>query len=365
VAAKAQIDHAELVQALERIDTYHMSTMSKASLASVTKQESALSTVMSTISKSSRFRVVSSESVVVHVASDLASPSRGADYFHQVSRQSFEILPSEVELLGEIGRGAFGIVYKGLWRKQLVAVKKLIVDPSVSSVQRVQIHASFEQEVAMLCSVKHASLLLAYGACLDPASAFIVSEYMPKGSLFDLLHGASPTPPTESQSIDMALQILRGVVYMHCSNPIIIHRDIKSHNVLIDSNGVCKISDFGLAKTLHRCSTSNITMRGRAPTDGGTLVYMSPEVLAGKDADETDDMYAVGVLLWELFSRQIPWAGKTEHQIISLVSVHKRKLPQLSTIQPQLDALLQQLMAATEMRPTADQALQRLEDIRV
>ena len=102
--------------------------------------------------------------------------------------------------------------------------------------------------------------------------------------------------------------------------------------------------------------------RASSPVQGGTLVYMSPQLLSGDklDADTSDDMYSVGVLLWELFSGRIPWAGYREPQIVSMVSVLQKRLPVLQLQPVAIDQLLQELMGPPSDRPSATQARARL-----
>jgi len=113
-------------------------------------------------------------------------------------------------------------------------------------------------------------------------------------SLFKLLHD-SKTPLSEDTLIRYATDVAEGIKYLHSRRPVMIHRDIKTHNLLISDDGRVKLCDFGLVTT-------------RATT-AGTPNYMAPELLGDAPFSKAVDVYAFGVVLWELFARKVPFMG--------------------------------------------------------
>lgn len=120
---------------------------------------------------------------------------------------------------------------------------------------------------------------------------------MPNGSLYDLLHHSSSKPPGWSRRLRFALQIARVVHFLHSSNPPVIHRDIKSSNILIDANFNARLSDFGLALRGH---VEDVRVRCTPPA--GTLGYLDPGYLAPGDLSTKSDVFSFGILLLELIS---------------------------------------------------------------
>jgi hypothetical protein len=396
-ATAADLQPGEALEALDQAKAY-LQSMAKLTSRVLTKQEAALCTIAS-FTRTSMTSVPSgwADSKQLHDSgSGLASPSApeltdavllspsssspvhspvspGVVYIHLVSNRSFLIRPDEIVLSSEVlGRGAFGIVRKATFRGDTVAVKHLVEDAgALAGASGQQVRACFEQEVAIMCSIKHPFLLLVRGACFEPKNFFIVTEWMEGGSLFDILHAGGPGAPVLSlrRRLAMSLDIACGVVAMHNNSPVLVHGDLKSHSVLLDRKGTCKLADFGLAKSVQAAATAVrlSTRRGSPPVDGGTLVYLSPALLSqdtpSADAGVVDDLYALGVLLWELFSSRIPWAGLREVQILTQVVVLKHRLPVLPSLPDELNRIIQQLMGPPEGRPTAVKTRQRLTEV--
>ncbi|KAF3440233.1 hypothetical protein FNV43_RR18516 [Rhamnella rubrinervis] len=167
----------------------------------------------------------------------------------------------------EIGRGAFGTVYKGVILnniQKVIAVKRL---------DKVLRHGEkeFQTEMKVIGKTHHRNLVRLIGFCLDGPNRLLVYEYMSNGSLADTLF-APKTPPPWEKRMQIAHNIARGILYLHeeCMSKI-IHCDIKPQNILLDENGCAKISDFGLAKLLQPDQTRTFTgIRG-------TRGYVAPE----------------------------------------------------------------------------------------
>lgn len=155
----------------------------------------------------------------------------------------FEVRWEELVLGDVLGQGAFGRVHRARWRGSVVAVKTVIAPPSLTLVD------DFAAEVAVISSLRHPNVLLFMAACTaSPTHLALVTELAPQGSLWDLIHRAGAAIPV-ARVLDVALGIARGMAYLHSARPSpILHRDLKSGNVLLDGHGTVKVSDFGLAR---------------------------------------------------------------------------------------------------------------------
>ncbi|KAK8308626.1 hypothetical protein V6Z12_D02G073200 [Gossypium hirsutum] len=158
---------------------------------------------------------------------------------------------------------------------------------------------SFRQEVSLMKRLRHPNVLLFMGAVTSPQRLCIVTEFLQRGSLFRLLQ-RNAAKLERKRRVHMALDIAQGMNYLHHCNPTIVHRDLKSSNLLVDKNWTVKVGDFGLSRLKH--ATFLTTKTGK-----GTPHWMAPEVLRNEPSDEKSDIYSFGVILWELATGKIPW----------------------------------------------------------
>ncbi|KAJ0799339.1 putative protein kinase RLK-Pelle-SD-2b family [Helianthus annuus] len=188
----------------------------------------------------------------------------------------------------ELGRGAFGIVYKGEIGTTTVAVKKL--ETVVQDVQK-----EFKTEVNTIARTHHKNLVQLLGYCDDDEQRLLIYEYMSNGTLAVFLFGDKK--PSWKQRTYIAVGVAKGLTYLHedCSNRI-IHCDIKPQNILLDDYYNAKIADFGLAKLLMiNQSRTNTGIRG-------TKGYVAPEWFRNTPVTFKVDVYSFGVLLFEIIS---------------------------------------------------------------
>ncbi|PHT50802.1 Serine/threonine-protein kinase-like protein [Capsicum baccatum] len=195
-----------------------------------------------------------------------------------------------------LGKGSHGYVYKAHLHqyKLIAAVKKskLAEPPRHSSS-----NSPAENEIEILSRVYHPRLVNLLGYAVDSKqNKLIVVEFMPNGSLYELLHSDSK-PPSWTRRVRFALQIARGVHFLHCSNPPVIHRDIKSSNILIDGNFSARLGDFGLSL---RGNVEDVVVKSTPPA--GTLGYLDPAYLAPGDLSTKSDVFSFGILLLEIIS---------------------------------------------------------------
>lgn len=223
--------------------------------------------------------------------------------------RNWKILPHTVEFIELIGSGAAGKVYRGLHEGKTVAIKVL----NASSAQEVD---EFVKEFAVIQAIQSENVVKLYGA-IRAERLSMVMEFCARGSLFDLLSKA----PVEISWMDvfkLMLQICRGLEAIHSKK--VLHRDLKSLNILLTETGDVRICDFGLS----RFDTSkNITTLGRLR---GTYAYTAPEIYFGELFTVKSDIFSLGIVLWELVYRcvnrsyQYPYAEypelKMDFQII-------------------------------------------------
>ncbi|KAA8528338.1 hypothetical protein F0562_035693 [Nyssa sinensis] len=196
-----------------------------------------------------------------------------------------------------LGKGSHGSVYKAILDdgRLVAAVKKTttISNPSDYNIN----NSPAENEIEILSRIRNPRLVNLLGFGVDSNERkLIVVEFMPNGSLYDLLHTAT-RPPGWSRRVRLALQIAKAVQHLHSSNPPVIHRDIKSSNVLLDDNWNARLGDFGLALRGH---VEDVRVSCTPPA--GTLGYLDPGYLAPADLSTKSDVFSFGILLLEIVS---------------------------------------------------------------
>jgi serine/threonine protein kinase len=231
---------------------------------------------------------------------DPSETSKKLITFHGDLPYSSTELIEKLESLDEediVGSGGFGTVYRMVMNDLgTFAVKK--IDRSRQGSDRV-----FEREVEILGSVKHINLVNLRGYCRLPSSRLLIYDYLTLGSLDDLLHERAQEDGLLNWNarLKIALGSARGLAYLHhdCS-PKIVHRDIKSSNILLNDKLEPRVSDFGLAKLLVDEDAHVTTVVA------GTFGYLAPEYLQNGRATEKSDVYSFGVLLLELVTGKRP-----------------------------------------------------------
>tara|TARA_E500000178_G_C16961755_1_gene726386 strand:+ start:602 stop:1501 length:900 start_codon:yes stop_codon:yes gene_type:complete len=214
----------------------------------------------------------------------------------------WEILINSNQLLG---KGKFGKVYLAEWRKTLVAVK--VINNEVNENNK----KKYIQEFDTMSKTHHPNVVQLLGYVAEPF--VIVMEYLSNGNLNEYI---SKNKISIEKKIDISINILRGLAYLHNRKPkILIHRDIKTKNILISPSGIPKISDFGLSKFVSDSnlkesnSLENMSKLQNIDSDLsygiGTIRYMSPEMLNLKDYNCKIDIWSVGIILAELFEKKI------------------------------------------------------------
>ncbi|CAI9088530.1 OLC1v1022876C6 [Oldenlandia corymbosa var. corymbosa] len=205
-----------------------------------------------------------------------------------------------------IGQGAFGPVYKAqMMTGETVAVKVLASNSR-------QGEREFQTEVMLLGRLHHRNLVNLVGYCAEKGQHILIYVYMSRGSLASHLYGEKNTPLSWDVRMQVALDVARGLEYLHDGAvPPVIHRDIKSSNILLDASMRARVSDFGLSREeIVDKNVSNIQ---------GTFGYLDPEYISTRNFTKKSDVYSYGVLLFELIAGRNPLQGLMEY--VELVSV--------------------------------------------
>ncbi|KAL4655157.1 hypothetical protein ACB092_01G431300 [Castanea dentata] len=212
---------------------------------------------------------------------------------------SFEELKKYTNKFSEensIGSGGYGKVYLGtLPTGQLIAIKR-------AQKESMQGGLEFKTEIELLSRVHHKNLVSLVGFCFDQGEQMLVYEYVPNGSLKDNLSGKSGFRLDWMRRLKIALGAARGLAYLHeLANPPIIHRDIKSTNILLDEHLNAKVSDFGLSKPMGEGEKGHVSTQVK-----GTMGYMDPEYYMTQQLTEKSDVYSFGVVMLELITARMP-----------------------------------------------------------
>ncbi|KAL3512880.1 hypothetical protein ACH5RR_025597 [Cinchona calisaya] len=288
-------------------------------------------------------------------------------------RHDWEIDPSKLIIKGVIARGTFGTVHRGVYDGQDVAVKLLDwgeeghrTDAEIASLR-----AAFTQEVAVWHKLDHPNVTKFIGATMGSSElniqtdnghigmpsniCCVVVEYLPGGALKNYLIKNRRKKLAFKVVVQMALDLARGLSYLHSQK--IVHRDVKTENMLLDKTRTVKIADFGVARV--EASNPN-DMTGET----GTLGYMAPEVLNGNPYNRKCDVYSFGICLWEIYCCDMPYPDLSFSEMTSAV-VRQNLRPEIPRCCPSSLANVMKRCwdANPDKRPEMDEVVSLLEAI--
>ncbi|KAK5924001.1 hypothetical protein CgunFtcFv8_000920 [Champsocephalus gunnari] len=215
--------------------------------------------------------------------------------------ESWEVPFEEISDLQWVGSGAQGAVFLGKFHGDDVAVKK------VRDIK--------ETEIKHLRKLKHPNIITFKGVCTQAPCYCILMEYCAQGQLYEVLRAGRKIAP--SLMVDWSMGIAGGMNYLHLHK--IIHRDLKSPNMLITHDDLVKISDFGTSRELRDKSTKM--------SFAGTVAWMAPEVIRNEPVSEKVDIWSFGVVLWEMLTGEVPYRDVDSSAIIWGVGNNSLQLP--------------------------------------
>ncbi|XP_056841636.1 probable LRR receptor-like serine/threonine-protein kinase At1g29720 isoform X2 [Raphanus sativus] len=268
----------------------------------------------------------------------------------------------------KLGEGGFGAVFKGeLWDGTIIAVKQL-------SSKSHQGNREFVNEIGMISGLNHPNLVKLYGCCVEKNQLLLVYEYMENNSLALALHEKRSLKLDWVARRKICVGIAKGLEFLHEGSTIrMVHRDIKTSNVLLDADLNAKISDFGLAR-LHEEERSHISTKV-----AGTMGYMAPEYVLWGQLTEKVDVYSFGVVAMEIVSGQSNTKHRGSDDQVSLINwalTLQQKGDILEIVDPLLEGdfnskeamrMINVALVCTNsspsLRPTMSEAVQMLEGV--
>lgn len=200
-----------------------------------------------------------------------------------------------------IGRGGYGKVYKGiLWDNTMVAIKR-------AEEGSLQGEKEFLTEIEILSRLHHRNLVSLLGYCDEEKEQMLVYEFVPRGTLRDWLNAKSGESLSFRMRLHVALDSAKGILYLHAeANPPIIHRDIKSSNILLDSKLMARVSDFGLSRLAPILDENGAGSNYVSTLVRGTPGYLDPEYLLTHKLTHKSDVYSLGVVFLEMLTSMKP-----------------------------------------------------------
>ena len=210
------------------------------------------------------------------------------------------------EVLGELGQGAMGIVYKARdpLIDRVVAIKTINLGLALD--EKEEYEGRFYQEAKAAGRLNHPNIVTIYDVGKSGDVAYIAMEFLQGRELRDIMNDGGLLPV--DQVLDIVAQVAQGLAYAHEHG--IVHRDVKPSNIMVVRDGHAKITDFGIARM---ASSAVRTQTGMVL---GSPKYMSPEQVMGKEIDQRSDIFSLGVMLYEMLTGEAPFSGENVNAIM-------------------------------------------------
>lgn len=255
----------------------------------------------------------------------------------------WEVDASEITLCEKVGTGCTAEVYRGMFRGLEVAVKQIDWTKSRMGIKE---QRAFDREVAIMPRTSHDNLVRFIGVSSVERPFRIITEFCAGGCCFELLHNSDHIALEWAQQHKMCCDVATAMEYLHHFNPQIIHRDLKSLNLLLmapvrgtDDVPLVKVSDFGLSRMKDAGADTDW---GKMTIAAGTCHWMAPEVFTGSTYDEKVDVYSYAMILFEIICREIPFEEE-EPAAVGRLTVQGAR-PDLEAVPPDCPEVLRDLM---------------------
>lgn len=256
----------------------------------------------------------------------------------EVSKEDQEEWTADLSQLfigNKFASGAHSRIYRGIYKQRAVAVKMVRI-PTHKEDRRVFLEQQFKSEVDLLSRLYHPNIVQFIAACKKPPVYCIITEYMSQGTLRMYLNKKEPYSLSTETILRLALDISRGMEYLHAQG--VIHRDLKSNNLLLNDEMRVKVADFGTSCLETQSQESKGNM--------GTYRWMAPEMTKEKPYTRKVDVYSFGIVLWELTTCLLPFQGMTPVQAAFAVAEKNERPPIPASCQPALAHLIKRCWAA-------------------
>eukprot|EP01095_Lingulamoeba_sp_RSL-Kostka_P015906 TRINITY_DN749_c4_g1_i1.p1 TRINITY_DN749_c4_g1~~TRINITY_DN749_c4_g1_i1.p1 ORF type:complete len:554 (-),score=165.32 TRINITY_DN749_c4_g1_i1:219-1880(-) len=273
----------------------------------------------------------------------------------------WKVKNNEIKILKKLGSGKSAKVYKGLYRDQDVAVK--VLKPVIDTKEL----SNFKGELDIMSSVNSPYVVKFYGGCLQPRICMLM-EYCSRGSLYHVMNDE-----TVKMDWNLAIKFIQhsvlGVAALHSLNPPVVHRDLKSLNLLVNQNMDVKVCDFGLSRFNPESLDDSTLQKVR-----GTYAYTAPEIYFGKKYTHKSDVFSLSIVIWEIMMRLYkgeyvrPYAEypnlRIDFQII-IFSAKKNKRPTIPENCPDFiqDLITECWSKEPDDRPSCSELVQKLEGL--
>ncbi len=293
-----------------------------------------------------------------HYCSNCAAPLRFAVERSVSQTETLETPPEELtrgtiiaeryEIIEALGRGGMGQVYRVYDKKIKGEIALKFIKPEISSSKNTI--ERFRNELKLAREISHRNICRMYDLNEEDGAYFITMEYVPGETLKSFVRRSGLL--SIGKTISIAKQICEGLIEAHRLK--VIHRDLKSSNIMIDKEGSARIMDFGIARSL---GTKDLTDSGMRI---GTPEYMSPEQADAKETDHRSDIYSFGIILYEMLTGRLPFEGDTSSIIVAR---HKTEPPENpKAINSQIPDALNRLVLKC-LEKTAEQRYQNAEEV--
>jgi len=263
-----------------------------------------------------------------------------AEKYKEFEIPSDELKPSEI--LNPIGMGTYGAVLVKKYYGYKVAFKLIMTLLPKDALDILE-------EAKIMSELRHPNIISLYGVVKDPKNFGIIMEYHPNGNLFDFLH-KQHNEFTEEEENSVIRGLIGGIAYLH--SKAIVHRDLKSSNVLLRNRETPILCDFGMAKILDNSSQMSTYKIG-------TILYNAPEIMRKEKYNYKSDVFSFGIILWEIVHKKIPYSEIKSNDFVQKIGFDGYRSPIDSSISLKIQNMITScLQQDQKKRPSFSQILE-------